>query len=169
LKAWIIIFVLGVLIYGANHSNRWGPSDGSIESVATVRLPVGPAEGQDVYGVVGRTPTPTPTSSPTASPTPVYPTLSPVPPVDSGVSSWVCQPQYRWPCNEALSIVRCESGGDPTAYNPSGATGLFQMMMPLWTGLMHGGDPYDPYVNTQAAYELWLQSGGSWYHWACQP
>lgn len=114
------------------------------------------------------TPTPTPeavteAAPPEAPPIYVAPVYAP-----GSIEAIVCA--YDWPCNEALAIVDCETGGkfNADAYNPSGASGWFQMMMPLWAGLMDG-DPFDPYVNTLAAYRLYVQSGRSWYHWSCAP
>jgi hypothetical protein len=47
---------------------------------------------------------------------------------------------------------------NPNAYNPSGATGLFQIM----------NGPYDPGLNVAAAYSKYLDGvskGNPWYHW----
>ncbi len=114
-----------------------------------------PREVQPMHGLQ-----PDPTRGETA--TPPHPTATPYPP---DAAAWICQPQYLWPCEVALGVAWCESRHDPTEWNPSGATGLFQIMLPLWSDLMHGRDPYDPYVNTQGAYELWLEQG--WAPWDC--
>lgn len=117
------------------------------------------------------------------------PTVVPTPPLvsDTGppvvqinapesIRAIVCSPQFSWGCNAALYVVRCESNFHPDSYNytpiynngvENHATGLFQLALPLHSGLLQGGDPYDPYVNTRAAYQLWLGSG--WAHWACRP
>lgn len=96
------------------------------------------------------------------------------------IVSLVCS--YPWPCLEALSVMACESGGNPDAWNswtstvdPSdGVAGLYQEAIPLHQGLLdvYGGDPFNPETNVAVAYDLWSGSGGSWYpHWAaaCRP
>ena len=59
-----------------------------------------------------------------------------------------------------------ESHWDPGAQNGSGASGLFQIMLPLHDDLFYAlGVPPDwwhwasPYWNAQAARELWNSSG----------
>jgi murein DD-endopeptidase MepM/ murein hydrolase activator NlpD len=42
--------------------------------------------------------------------------------------------QYGVPPNLMKAIMRVESGGDPNARNPSGATGLMQIMADIWNG-----------------------------------
>lgn len=73
---------------------------------------------------------------------------------------------------QARAIVKRESNGDPEAMNPSGATGLFQVMTPLHCGKM--GTPKatpdcvaylkDPYNNARVAHTLYLAAG--WTPWA---
>ena len=41
------------------------------------------------------------------------------------------------------AIARCESGGNPDAYNPSGYYGAFQFSLATWWGLGFSGDPRD--------------------------
>lgn len=70
---------------------------------------------------------------------------------------------------QARSVVIRESGGDENATNPSGATGLFQIMTPLHCGSY--GIPKadcvqwlkDPENNAKAAYKLFLSNG--WRPW----
>lgn len=56
------------------------------------------------------------------------------------------------------AIAMAESGGNPNAHNPSGATGILQFMPETWQGLVDqgraSGDPTDPMSAFQAAYEL---------------
>lgn len=52
-----------------------------------------------------------------------------------------------------IAIARCESGLRSNAYNPSGASGIFQMMMPMHAKLVNG-DPFDPATNIRAARSL---------------
>lgn len=89
-----------------------------------------------------------------------------------------------WPCWEAIEVAACESGRgmdgnlDGTyATNlwddsGQGVYGLFQIALP-WPHaalLEQYGDWDDPWANAQAAYQLYAESGNSWYpHWACWP
>lgn len=66
----------------------------------------------------------------------------------------------------ALRVIACESQGVATAYNPSGASGLFQLM-PVWHR-HYGGDPFNPADNVRMAYSLFRDTGG-WSHWVCKP
>jgi TP901 family phage tail tape measure protein len=69
-------------------------------------------------------------------------------------------------------IASAESGLDPTARNPSGASGLFQIMMPLHQALVDraGGNVFDPVTNAKVAKMLyeedglapWSPSRGTW-------
>jgi hypothetical protein len=79
----------------------------------------------------------------------------------------------------ALSVMACESVGDPNAYNPySGASGLFQFLPGTWAVASSragfgGVSPFDPEANTAAA--AWLtryyESRGKdpWTPWSCKP
>ena len=65
-----------------------------------------------------------------------------------------------------LAIADRESGDDPGARNPSGASGLFQIELPLHNDLFYAmGVPPDwwhwasPFWNSFAARELYLSSG----------
>lgn len=71
---------------------------------------------------------------------------------------------------QALRVANCESHYNPDAYNPSGASGVFQIMMPThaWRFVEHGwtaGDVFDAYRNIVVAYDIWLDSG--WRPWSC--
>ena len=80
---------------------------------------------------------------------------------------------------EALSIITCESNGDPTAINRrSGAAGLFQFIPGTWTHASReagfsGASPFEPEPSIAAA--AWLvayslDAGNSaWTHWTCRP
>jgi hypothetical protein len=50
------------------------------------------------------------------------------------------------------------------AYNPSGATGLFQIK-----GSVVPGDLYDAHVNALNAVSKFQASGNTWAQWTCQP
>ncbi|MEK0325996.1 MAG: hypothetical protein QQN63_09870 [Nitrosopumilus sp.] len=121
--------------------------------------------------------TPQPTASPTPTPTPI-PTPKPTPPITPTPYVWVssapevvfdaiCNQGLGWNCQQALNVAWCESLWIPTRYNSSGATGLFQIMLPLWWKYIDG-DPYDPYVNARAAYRIYAERG-NWTSWACYP
>lgn len=68
----------------------------------------------------------------------------------------------------ALRIARCESNLVPTARNPSGASGVFQIMLPLHSGRFYArgwspADWRDPWKNIVVAHDLYLDSGfGPW-------
>jgi hypothetical protein len=61
-------------------------------------------------------------------------------------------------------VAICESGGNPDAYNPSGATGLWQIL-----GAVVAGDLTDPMVNAENAVSKFHASGDTWAQWVCTP
>lgn len=68
----------------------------------------------------------------------------------------------------ALKVMDCESGGDPAAFNPSGASGLFQHMPRYWSARSSaagwgGADIFDPRANVAVAAHLATTDG--WWHW----
>jgi hypothetical protein len=75
----------------------------------------------------------------------------------------------------AMSILACESGGNPTAQNPrSTARGGWQFLKSTWgwatTGSGFDVDPYpagpdDPVQSTMMA--AWLQNTYGWTQWEC--
>lgn len=111
---------------------------------------------------------PEPTPEPTPVPT-VAPTLVPPPTVARAAALPAHAPAaileiiaaYDWPFEQAVAVAQCESGLNPNAQNPSGATGLFQII---------GGNPamFDPHANAAAAYAKYLDGvrrGNPWWHW----
>lgn len=60
----------------------------------------------------------------------------------------------------AAAIAEAESAGDPKAYNPSGASGLWQIL-----GTPFPGDPFDPHVNARMAVAKWRDAGHSFSPW----
>jgi hypothetical protein len=63
----------------------------------------------------------------------------------------------------AANIAECESGGNTHAYNPSGASGLFQIL-----GQVVAGNIFDPLVNALNAVAKWRAAGDSFSPWVCQ-
>jgi peptidoglycan hydrolase CwlO-like protein len=80
--------------------------------------------------------------------------------------------------DEALAVLRCESNGDPDAYNPySGASGLFQFLPSTWATTsgpagFGGASPFDAEANIGTA--AWLGSRYQqlgqyfWAPWSCK-
>jgi len=93
------------------------------------------------------------------------------------IEAMVCS--KPWPCTQALNVMWCESGGDPTTWTPwprtptpdDGVAGLFQIAthangVRQWVGW----DLYDPAQNIEAAMILWSGNGGAWApDFACSP
>lgn len=77
------------------------------------------------------------------------------------VEQWRGLVSRHFPANAVdtmLCIMRFESGGNPTAVNPSsGAAGLFQVM-PFWWAEF-GGDRFDPATNVRVANQIWQRQG----------
>lgn len=70
-----------------------------------------------------------------------------------------------------LRIANCESTFNPRAYNPSGATGLFQYKPATWASFSDragysGASIYN--VTAQANVTAWAFSNGLAYHWECK-
>lgn len=87
------------------------------------------------------------------------------------VESIVCS-VFGDTCPRALRIATCESDLDPSAYNRSGASGLFEIMLPLHADVFdaHGwsaSDWADPFKNATVAYDL-SSGGANWSAWVCQ-
>ena len=130
------------------------------------------------------------TTSPTTTPTTTLPSDTTSTTSGGGGGGWTFPPaveqwrglvQQHFPANrvdEALRIIQCESGGDPSAYNPySGASGLFQFLPSTWaTTAPKAGYPdasvFDPTANVASA--AWLanryQELGQYYWraWSCR-
>ena len=102
----------------------------------------------------------------TVAPLPVASTYDDIKAPTGQMADWICW--LPWDCGTAISVAYCESGGDPNKdnYAGSGATGLFQIMLPLHQGMFDaiGGNPYNPYDNAQVGYALY--TGGGWSPWA---
>ena len=69
----------------------------------------------------------------------------------------------------ALRVAMCESGYNPYAVNPSGASGLFQFMPATWRATPQGSagaSVFDPKANAEAAAWLYNRSGPG--QWSCK-
>jgi len=76
---------------------------------------------------------------------------------------WECAGGPAWAVGSAETISMCESGHNTNAYNPSGATGLFQIL-----GSVVSGNLYDAHVNALNAVSKFTASGDTWSQWVCQ-
>ncbi len=103
-------------------------------------------------------------------------------PVAGPVEQWRPLVERYFPperIEEALSIIDCESDGDPNASNPrSSASGLFQFLDRTWSHSseqagFQGESPFSPEANIAAAawlVEYSLDVGDpAWAHWTCRP
>lgn len=77
---------------------------------------------------------------------------------------WVCAGGPSWARGAAEAVSHCESGWNTRAYNPSGATGLFQIL-----GSVVGGSLWDAHVNALNAVSKFRASGDTWSQWVCKP
>jgi len=69
-----------------------------------------------------------------------------------------------WAASAAAAVAECESGGRSDAYNPSGASGLWQIL-----GEVVPGNVFDPMVNAHNAVAKFEASGDTWAQWVCKP
>jgi hypothetical protein len=77
---------------------------------------------------------------------------------------WIAAGGPSWAASAAAAVAECESGGNVYAHNPSGATGLFQIL-----GAVRPGNLYDPMVNAENAVAKFEASGNTWSQWVCKP
>lgn len=65
------------------------------------------------------------------------------------------------------ALAKCESGGNPRAYNAAGYYGLYQFSKSTWAGVGGSGDPRDasPAEQTARAQALYARSGAG--QWGC--
>ncbi len=76
---------------------------------------------------------------------------------------WISAGGPAWAASHAAEIAECESGGNVYAYNPSGATGLWQIL-----GSVVGGNLYNPYTNALNAVSKFKASGDTFAQWVCR-
>jgi len=119
------------------------------------------------------TPTPPPAPAPVPEPTPAPPAAPPAPTAipfpqlsKAEIQTLVCT--YPWPCEQALKVMWCESGGKPWAIGRGANYGLYQInhvharrIPDFWTAWMN------PAKNIEWGYALWARQG--WKPWACRP
>lgn len=78
-------------------------------------------------------------------------------------SLWVSAGGPSWAAPHAAEIAECESGGRTDAHNPSGASGLWQIL-----GSVVPGDLYNAYTNALNAVSKFRASGDTFAQWVCQ-
>ena len=78
-------------------------------------------------------------------------------------SLWISAGGPGWAAAHAAEIAECESGGRVSAWNPSGATGLWQIL-----GSVVPGSLYNPYVNALNAVAKFRASGRTFSQWVCR-
>ncbi|NNF63269.1 MAG: transglycosylase SLT domain-containing protein [Acidimicrobiia bacterium] len=164
----------------------------STAPVATTTTTAAPVTTTTAAPATTTTHTHAPTTTTTAAPAPPPTTTTTAPPaaeppVEGGerdVEYWRPLVTAYFPADlveEALSVIDCESNGDPLALNPSsGAAGLFQFIPSTWSWASDfagwsGANVFDPEANIASA--AWLvvdsinggHSGGAWGHWTCKP
>ena len=84
----------------------------------------------------------------------------------ANVRNAICAVFGRY-CDQALSVVNCETGGTYSVYASNGQyQGLFQMGS--WERRTYGHG-YTPYAQAQAAYRYFVASGRDWSPWQCRP
>jgi hypothetical protein len=128
-------------------------------------------------------PTTTTTTTPpatTAPPTTTAPPDNDAPPADHppAVEQWRSVVATYWPAelvDDALTVISCESHGDPNAVNASsGAAGLFQFIPSTWDSAAaqagwEGADVLDPAANVAVANWLFNAYATPWQPWSCKP
>ena len=76
-------------------------------------------------------------------------------------------PQGQAAVDWGLRVAACESGYNPNAYNPDGASGVFQFMPGTFRGTPYGGQNiFDASANVNAAAWYFQQHGGG--AWSCK-
>lgn len=82
----------------------------------------------------------------------------------SGLESlWVSAGGPSWASAHAAEIAECESGGNVFALNPSGATGLWQIL-----GSVVPGNLYNAFINALNAVSKFKASGDTFAQWVCK-
>ncbi len=160
------------VIYWANRAEiRWASQlpDGLVLVIPTLPavIPAAPAQLAPTAP-----PGPAPTSTPGTSSSPA-PGPSPSQPAPSGSGQltpaqvgayWLAAGGPAWAEQASETVAMCESGDNTNAYNPSGASGLWQIL-----GQVVPGNIFDPMVNALNAVSKFNASGQTWSQWTCRP
>jgi len=117
-----------------------------------------------VHLAAASTYTPPPRPAPVYRYTPTYHTYSSTDAIAAAAAHWGVS--YGW----LVRVAQCESGLNPSAYNPSGASGLFQFMPAtywLYAGQIGETRSYwDAYGSANVA--AYMFSRGLSYQWTCR-
>lgn len=113
---------------------------------------------------------PEPSAEPTSTPAPKPPVTAQKAPINTkGVEQWrELVERYSWPVEEALAVMKAESGGNPGAISPTNDHGLYQINW-RWQAprvLKAGGSLqslYEPEFNVKMAYAIYSEQG--WCPW----
>jgi len=144
----------------------------SIGHMAQVRkIPVQKLPTKPIVRTTPTTP-PQTVATPVVVPTPVKtPVPQPTtPPVPTGSIPAMIDSIFGANGPAAINVARCESGLNPSAFNPSGASGLFQIMPGTFAGTSEAGQSiFNAQANALAAHEIFVRDGYSWREWTCQP
>ena len=121
---------------------------------------------------VAPTTAPPTTAPPTTAPPTTTPPPPPPPPSGSAVEAMI-RSAFGAQGDNAVAVARCESGLNPTAYNPAGPYyGLFQIgahhasnfQAVTGVSLAQGGRQAGPNVQ----YAKWLYDHSGWGQWGCR-
>lgn len=80
------------------------------------------------------------------------------------IQLWLSAGGPAWAAEQSVEVSECESTHNLRAYNPSGATGLWQIL-----GAVVPGNLFDARVNALNAVSKFRASGDSWAQWVCKP
>ncbi len=92
----------------------------------------------------------------------------------AGVEQWRdLAAAHPWPVDQVLSVMACESGGDPGAISDTDDWGLMQIHRPLWEFQYGPAESWlNPATNLAVAYAIWIDQPGdpeAWPWWSCKP
>lgn len=76
---------------------------------------------------------------------------------------WEAARGPRWAAWSAAAIAECESGGNQYAYNPSGASGYWQILGEVVPGYI-----FNPMVNAENAVAKFTGAGDTFAAWVCR-
>ncbi len=175
----LALLIILILLHPTDSLDDWVHEWGhrvQDEGLSSFRLAeyVDMAERHPIY--FGREDPPPPVVSHHHHPVPTTVATPPPEPVWSGgVEQWRPLVEKYFPASEvalAMSVMHCESRGDPTAHNDgSHATGLFQHLPKYWDSRSTqagwtGASMLDPEANIAVA--AWLLGDSGWKNWrAC--